>query len=487
MGRVLPTMHEDGSRRWIRSKPSDGVWFRRRRVVAYALMALYVAIPHLRMNGMPLMLLDAPRRHFTLFGYTFLATDTLLFMLLLGTLALAVFTFTAVFGRVWCGWGCPQTVWMEFLFRPIERWAEGGRMGSMNIDKTGKHLSPRRLAKFAIYFVLSLALAHTFLAYFVGVDALTVWVTRSPVEHPSSFAVMAITAILVYLNFAYFREQTCTIACPYGRWQSVLLDRSSLVVAYDHGRGEPRMKGTKERVANAGDCIDCGACVATCPTGIDIRHGLQMECIHCTQCADACDSIMESVGKPKGLVRYTSREILAGEKTHIVRPRTVLYPVALAVVLGAFVWQLEHKEEADVMLLRSIETPFTENADGTVSNQVRIKIANRAGVDRRYRLDVVSAEGARVIIPVNPFPVAKGATATVSMFVILPRSAFVDGDHMITVRVSDGVDFSSTFPYRLLGPQGETGMARERREEDEAEEAAERMAKRGLRPKERQR
>jgi cytochrome c oxidase accessory protein FixG len=474
-------MNEDGSRRWIRPKPSDGAWQRRRRLVAYALMAVYLAIPHLQMSGKPLMLLDAPRREFTLFGYTFLATDTLLFMLLLGTLALAVFSFTALFGRVWCGWGCPQTVWMEFLFRPIERWAEGGRNASMNIDKSRTHFHPRRVAKVAIYFVLSLVLAHTFLAYFVGVDALKLWVTRSPVEHPSSFAIMAVTTILVFLDFAYFREQTCTIACPYGRWQSVLLDKSSLVVAYDYVRGEPRMKGMKDRAPNAGDCIDCGACVATCPTGIDIRDGLQMECIHCTQCADACDAIMESVGKPKGLVRYTSREILAGEKKHIVRPRTVLYPAALAIVVGTLVWQLETKAKADVMLLRSIETPFTENADGTVSNQVRVKIANRAGSDRAYRIEVSGAEGGSVIIPVNPFPVAKGRTETVSMFVVLPSSAFDDGDHMITVRISDGGAFAGEFPYRLLGPQGETEQAHDARKDATREQ----QDKQGARSRER--
>ncbi len=462
-------MNEDGSRNWIRPKPSDGAWERRRRVVAYALMVVYLAIPHIEMNGKPLMLLDVPRREFTLFGFTFLSTDTLLLMLLLGVLALTVFSFTALFGRVWCGWGCPQTVWMEYLFRPIERWAEGGRNASMNIDKSGNHLHPRRLGKYAIYFVLSLVLAHTFLAYFVGVDALKVWITRSPVEHPSSFAIMGVTTILVFLDFAYFREQTCTIACPYGRWQAVLLDKSSLVVAYDPGRGEPRMKGTKDRLPNAGDCIDCGACVATCPTGIDIRDGLQMECIHCTQCADACDAIMEAVGKPKGLIRYTSQEILAGHKKHIVRPRTVLYPAALAIVAGTLVWQLETKENADVMLLRSTETPFVENADGTVSNQVRVKIANRSGSDRAYRIEVSGAERGSVIIPVNPFPVAKGKTETVSMFVVLPSGAFDDGDHMITVRVSDGDDFGDEFPFRLLGPRGETEKGRDVREDEERE------------------
>jgi len=464
-------MNEDGSRRWVRPKPSDGAWQRRRRAVAYVLMVVYLAIPHIQMNGKPLILLDAPRREFTFFGYTFLSTDTLLLMLLLGTLALTVFSFTALFGRVWCGWGCPQTVWMEFLFRPIERWAEGGRMASMNIDKSKNHLHPRRLAKFAIYFVLSLVLAHTFLAYFVGVDALKVWVTRSPVEHPSSFAVMAVTTILVFLDFAYFREQTCTIACPYGRWQSVLLDKSSLVVAYDTRRGEPRMRGTKERAPNAGDCIDCGACVATCPTGIDIRDGLQMECIHCTQCADACDAIMDAVGKPRGLIRYSSMEILSGEKRHIVRPRTVLYPVALVLVAGTLVWQIETKEAADVVLLRSTETPFTESADGTVQNQVRVKIANRAGSDHSYRITVIGAEGGTVVIPVNPFPVAKGKSETVSLFVMLPHRAFANGEHMVTVHISDGASYAADFPYRLLGPQGETENERGVREEKEREPA----------------
>lgn len=446
-------MNEDGSRRWIRPKPSSGEWWTRRRVVAYVLMVVYLSIPHIRFHGKPLILLDAPRREFTLFGYTFLPTDTLLLMLLLGILILAVFSFSALFGRVWCGWGCPQTVWMEYLFRPIERLFEGGRVGSMNIDKSGSHFTPRRLAKFAVYFVIALVLAHTFLAYFVGVDQLKIWVTRSPIEHPSSFAVMAVTTILVFLDFSYFREQTCTIACPYGRWQSALLDKSSLIVAYDYNRGEPRMKGGKDRPQNAGDCIDCAACVNTCPTGIDIRDGLQMECIHCTQCIDACDAIMASVNKPKGLIRYTSREILSGERRHIVRPRTIAYPIALALLLSVFVWQLSAKEVADITLLRSISAPFTEEPDGRISNQVRLRIANRSGMDRRYRIELLGAEGGQVIVPVNPLPVAKDHTETTSMFVILDRGTFQNGQHEIRVRVSDGEEYAKEFTYQLLGPK----------------------------------
>ncbi|MFP5355226.1 MAG: 4Fe-4S dicluster domain-containing protein, partial [Gemmatimonadota bacterium] len=202
-----------------------------------------------------------------------------------------------------------------------------------------------------------------------------------------------------------------------------------------------------------GDCIECQACVLTCPTGIDIRDGLQMECIHCTQCADACDAIMTSIGKPTGLIRYTSREILEGGRRHLLRPRTVIYPVAFAAVLGIFIWQLGTKATADITLLRSLDRPFIEEADGRIANQVRLRIANRSGEDQRYRIEIDGAGEGQVIIPVNPFPVAEGRTETTSFFVLLPREAFASGDRMITVKVSDGDDFSGEFPYRLLGPR----------------------------------
>jgi cytochrome c oxidase accessory protein FixG len=466
-GRVLPTMNEDGSRRWLRPRPSRGVWWRRRRAVAYALMAAFLAIPHIQLNGKPLILLDAPRREFTLFGYTFLPTDTLLFMLFLFIAVLTIFLLTAFFGRVWCGWGCPQTVWMEFLYRPLERLIEGPPSFSQQLDREKRHFHPRRVLKFAVYGVVSLVMAHTFLAYWVGVDQLVVWVTRSPVEHPSSFAVMAVTSALVFADFAYFREQTCTIACPYGRWQAALLDRSSLIVAYDPGRGEPRMKGMKDRPAAAGDCVDCAMCVTTCPTGIDIRDGLQMECIHCTQCADACDAVMAKIGKPAGLIRYTSRELLAGQREHWLRPRTVIYPALLTVVLGAFVYLVSTKSTADVTLLAGTGAPYLEAPDGSITNQVRVKIANRSSRDQRYEIQVLGAEGGQVIVPINPFAVPKGRTDLTSVFVTMTRRAFHEGRRPITVRVTDGHDFTQEFPFRLLGPEYE------RRHDDDEHERRE--------------
>ncbi|HLB37401.1 MAG TPA: 4Fe-4S binding protein, partial [Gemmatimonadales bacterium] len=222
-GPVLPTLNQDGTRRWLRPKLSRGRFFRRRRGLAWVLIALFALIPYLRLNGKPLILLDVVRRQFTMFGTTFLPTDTVLLMLLLVGIFLAIFWLTAVYGRVWCGWACPQTVYMEFLYRPIERLIEGGSRAQSDLDRRGWAL--RRLIKHAVFVGLSLFLAHTFLAYFVGVEELRRWVTRSPVEHPAAFLVMATTTALMFLDFGWFREQVCMVACPYGRLQSVLLDR----------------------------------------------------------------------------------------------------------------------------------------------------------------------------------------------------------------------------------------------------------------------
>ncbi|MFN2317011.1 MAG: cytochrome c oxidase accessory protein CcoG [Gemmatimonadales bacterium] len=451
-GRVLSTLNEDGSRRWIRPKPSPGGFWHARQIVAIVLMVVFFAIPYLKVGGRPLVLLDVPRREFTLAGYTFLPTDTMLLMLLMLSIALGIFLLTALFGRVWCGWACPQTVYMEFLFRPIERWLEGGRSGSVVLDKEGRHFHPRRLLKHVIYLVLALFLAHTFLAYFVGIEQLVQWVQRSPLEHPTSFLVMAGTTALIFADFAWFREQTCIVACPYGRLQSVLLDRKSLIVGYDPNRGEPRMRGVKERAATAGDCIDCGACVLTCPTGIDIRDGLQMECIHCTQCADACDAIMDQVHKPRGLIRYTSQDSLAGAPQRLLRPRVVLYPAIMSLSVGLLVYNLGTKADTDVTLLRGVGAPFTRQPDGAIVNQVRIKLTNRARVDRAYQVELLEPAGANLVIPVNPIPVAAGQALETSVFVMLPETGFRGGERQAIIRLTDGAGYQEDIIYRLLGP-----------------------------------
>lgn len=453
--RVLSTLNDDGSRRWLRPKPAPGRFWRRRRAVAYLLMVVFFALPYVQIGGRPAILLDIPRREFTLAGTTFLPTDTLLLMLLMVSIALGIFLLTALFGRVWCGWACPQTVYMEFLFRPIERWLEGGRSGSLAMDRERRHLHPRRLLKHAIYLGLALFLAHTFLAYFVGVDTLAQWVRRSPVEHPTAFLVMAGTTAAIFADFAWFREQTCIVACPYGRLQSVLLDRRSLIVGYDPGRGEPRARGAAARAAGAGDCIDCGACVLTCPTGIDIRDGLQMECIHCTQCADACDAIMDQVGTPRGLIRYTSQAALAGAPRGLLRPRVVAYPAILAVSLGLLVYNLGARPVADVTVLRGLGAPFTRDAEGMVVNQVRLKIVNRSRAERLYLIALPEGSEARLVVPRNPVPVTGGATVEASLFVVASPGAFRGGEHLITFVITDQAGFEGRYPYRLVGPASE--------------------------------
>jgi len=472
--RVLPTLNPDGTRRWLRPKLFPGRFLRRRRALAWGLIALFTAIPYLRMNGKPLILLDVIHRQFTLFGATFLPTDSVLLMLLLVGIFLGIFLLTATYGRVWCGWACPQTVYMEFLYRPIERLIEGAPSAQERLDRHRLH--PRRLLKYAAFGALSMFLAHTFLAYFVGVSALARWVTRSPFDHPVAFLVMAGTTALMLLDFGWFREQVCMVACPYGRFQSVLLDRRSLIVGYDHRRGEPRGKlGRRGLVLvngppRAGDCIDCGACVVTCPTGIDIRDGLQMECIHCTQCMDACDAIMDRVGRPRGLIRYSSRDELAGAPRRILRFRIVLYPLLLVLVWGALAWALTHRAPADVTVLRGLGSPFTVLSSGLVSNQIRVKIVNRDSVDHRYRIDVEAVgkaadEPIEMIAPENPIPVAAGKSATATVFVEAPQRAFDDGRREVRFRIGDGAGWSDVLPYRLLGPEAhEEREGKERRE-----------------------
>jgi cytochrome c oxidase accessory protein FixG len=450
--RVLSTLNRDGSRRWIRPKLSSGKFYRRRLVTAWSLIAVFTLIPILRMNGKPLILLDIPKREFTFFGATFLPTDTFLLMLLLFGIFVGIFLLTALLGRVWCGWACPQTVYMEFLYRPLERWIEGGRIRQLELDARGP--DARRVIKYVVFFAISALLANTFLAYFVGWDRLLGWMTSPPTQHPVAFSVMLGTTLLMFLDFAWFREQTCIVACPYGRFQSVLLDRQSLIVGYDGARGEPRAPWRRGHDRSAGDCIDCGLCVTTCPTGIDIREGLQMECIACTQCIDACDAVMDRVGLARGLIRYSSQQELETGSSRFLRPRLVVYSGILVAVFGAFAFSLGGKATADVTLLRGLGAPFQVLPNGEVSNQIRIKIANRSGEPRSYRYEIVEPAGVTLIAPENPLDVDAGDSQMTAAFVNAPPSAFADGELAMVLAIRDGIDFDGRYSYRLLGPGG---------------------------------
>ncbi len=449
---ILSTMNRDGSRRRIRPKVSKGRYYRPRFLTAWGLILSFVLIPIIKLNGKPLMLLDIAKREFTFFGATFLPTDTFLLMLLLFSIFVGIFLVTAIWGRVWCGWACPQTVYMEFIYRPLEVFIEGGRNQQIKTDKTG--ISGRRLLKHIVFFVVSAFLANTFLAYFVGWSRLLDWMTSSPTAHPIAFGVMIGTTVLMFGDFGWFREQTCILACPYGRFQSVLLDRQSLIVGYDEERGEPRQPWRKKEDRTGGDCIDCGLCVSTCPTGIDIREGgLQMECIACTQCIDACDVIMDKIGKPRGLVRYTSQAELESGKRTFIRPRLVVYSVMLLVMFGTLAFSLVGKSTADVTILRGLGAPFSVLQTGEVSNQIRIKIANRSGEERSYTFELVDAVGLTLVAPENPLTVSAGDSQMTGAFITTSPNSFIAGEIDISLRITDGVDFDELKPYRLVGPE----------------------------------
>ncbi len=459
---ILSTMRQDGTRRWLHPRLSRGSFLRARRWLACALIAIFTLLPYARINGKPAVLLDLPHREFTVFGFTFLSTDTLLLALALLTLILGICLVTAVAGRMWCGWMCPQTVYMEFVFRPIERFLDGPPGAGHRAGR--KTTTTRTLAKYAVYLVIAVYLAHTFLAYFVGVEELARWVRRSPLEHPIPFFVMAGMTGLMMFDFAYFREQMCVVACPYGRLQSVMLDRDSLIVSYDPRRGEPRGKmglrkpssplplGEGQGVRAFGDCIDCGLCNDTCPTGIDIRKGLQMECIACTQCIDACDAVMTRISKPKGLIRLSSQAAIDREPRHALRPRVILYPALIVVLLAAFLVVLLNKKSADVTLLPGVGPLFSETAPGQITNQLRLVIENRSGRDAIYTIEILGDVPAHFARRPEPIAISAGKSTRTPMAIVAPDSTFTHGLSDIRVRVSDDKTFHQDLPCRLLGP-----------------------------------
>jgi cytochrome c oxidase accessory protein FixG len=462
---VLSTLNRDGSRRWIRPRLSPGSFLTARRAVGWLLIAIFTLIPYLTLNDRPLVLLDLPARRFTLFGHTFLPTDTLLLALLIVGVFLTIFFLTAIFGRVWCGWACPQTVYMEFLFRPLERLFDGapGRVNTGGFRGSG----PARLLKYVCYLLAAAFLAHTFLAYFVGVEQLRYWILGSPLDHPVGFLVVAAVTALMLFDFGFFREQVCLLACPYGRLQSALLDRRSLIISYDRKRGEPRGKSRRKPVSATpvdltigatdpeplGDCIDCQMCVTTCPTGIDIRNGLQMECIGCAQCIDACDAIMTKISRPRGLIRYTSQAALEGSPSRIVRPRVVIYSTILALVTALFLLVLSASSGLDISVLRGLGQPYSTTADGRIRNPVRIRLTNRGDGPASVSLTVLSPEGCELVIDEAIAPIEPGAEKMIVASLVAPKSAFSSGRAAAVVQVSSGNDSPRDARFIMTGPR----------------------------------
>ena len=461
----VTTIRSDGSRPFLYPADTRGRLTTARRAVAAFLVVFYLALPWIKINGYPAVLLDVLERRFHLFGITLPAQDMWLLFFVITGVGFSLFFVTALFGRIWCGWACPQTVFLEHVYRPIERLVEGDavRRRALAAAPMSWEKFSKRTLKHGIYILLSAVFTHLFLAYFVSVPEVWHMVSKAPSEHWSVFVFMAAYTGITYFIFAWFREQVCIVLCPYGRIQSALTDDHTLVIGYDAVRGEPRGRaGT----AGAGDCVACQRCVQVCPTGIDIRQGLQLECVGCTACIDACDSVMDRLGRPRGLVRYDSQNGFAGRPTRWFRPRTILYFVLLLAGASVATWALSTLKPASFGVTRMMGAPYIVDST-TVRNQFMVRVVNKRNVPQGFivRVDGAPADATRTGFAGT---VEIGPLGEVVQPLILqkPRASY-DGPFHFFVQVEDA---AGTFKVRreveFLGPE-----ARLLREEEEEKRA----------------
>lgn len=382
----IATVDERGKRLWIFPKMPKGRFFDRRKVVSYLLLAFLFAGPFLRIGGEPLLMINILERKFVILGQVFWPQDTIYFVL--GMIAMVVFVivFTVAFGRIFCGWVCPQTIFMELVFRRIEYWIEGDAVYQKKLANSPwtREKIVKRVAKHSVFFGISFLIANIFLAYIIGSEALISIITEPPAEHIAGLLGILVFSFIFYGVFAYMREQVCIAICPYGRLQGVLLDRDSVVIAYDHVRGEQRSKFRKDEdraSVGKGDCIDCHACVAVCPTGIDIRNGTQLECVNCTACIDACDDIMDRIDKPRGLIRFASENQITDNAPFRVTGRAKAYTAVLVVLTGVLSLLLFLRSEVETSILRTPGMLYQSEGNGVYSNLYNYSIVNKTNRD----------------------------------------------------------------------------------------------------------
>lgn len=384
----VTTIRDDGSRLFLHPADARGVFTKARRWSGLGLVAIYLSLPWIKIGGYPAVFLDIAGRRFHLFGLTLAFQDAWLLFFGITGLGFTLFFVTALLGRVWCGWACPQTVFLEHVYRRIERWLKGDATKRRALDAapwTGSKIF-RRGFKQVIFFTLSAIIAHLFLAYYVSLPELWSMMRTAPAENWSAFLFVFIFTAILYFNFAWFREQLCIVICPYGRLQSALIDDHSMVIGYDATRGEPRGHVGTE---GAGDCVACNRCVQVCPTGIDIRQGLQIECIGCAACVDACDEIMTKVHRPKGLVRYDSLAAFNGGRTKWFRPRTVIYGILLIVGACVAAWALSTVRPAAISITRMTGAPYYVD-EHAVRDQFMIRLVNKATHPESFVVKVVA-------------------------------------------------------------------------------------------------
>lgn len=458
------SMDESGRRVFIFPAPVSGFWRRARNIVEILLIIFFLVLPWIKIGGHQALLLNIGDRQFSIFGLTFWAHDAPLIFFIVAFLAIGLAFITAVWGRIWCGWGCPQTVFIDGVFRRLEYWIIGSHVQQRNLAK-----APWGIKKFfklsvlwSLFLVASLIIAHSFLAYFVGADNLVEMTQHNPYENWTIFLIMGFITAVILFDFGWFREQFCIIMCPYGRFQSVLMDDDSLTVSYDPIRGEPR-KGAAAEGQKEGDCIDCYKCVAVCPTGIDIREGLQLECIGCTACIDACDEVMEKIEKPKGLIRYATGSSLKGIQSKFLKPRVAIYTVLLVAVVTALIFSISQRQDIVVTVLRGKDSPYQIVNNGEsgeeIINHFKLHLKNQTFEDLNLQMAIPNTWKEKKVVLVSQSETINlegGMNSTLHIFIKFPRSLIgIEGSKNIELDFIDTTDnkIKTQENVKLVGPK----------------------------------
>jgi cytochrome c oxidase accessory protein FixG len=454
---TITTVDQKGQRVWVYPKKPSGNLHRWRVAVAMFLLCVLFAGPFIKIGGQPFLLLNVFERRFVIFGQAFWPQDFVVLSLVLITFFVFVILFTVVFGRIWCGWMCPQTLFMEMVFRKIEYWIEGDANQQRRLDKEPWHATKifKKVGKQFIFTLISILIAHTTMAYLIGAEETLNTVLHSPANNISGFFGIVLFTAVFYGVFARFREQACIAVCPYGRLQGVLLSKDSIVVAYDWIRGEPRGKVRKNDHDNPthGDCVDCKLCYHVCPTGIDIRNGTQLECVNCTACIDACDEVMIKIGKPKGLIRFASFNSIEKGIQRLLSPRVVAYSLVLSALIGFVSVALFTRSDIETTVLKIPGTTFQRTDDGYISNMYNIELVNKSFEEVTLDLRIESPAGA-VLQKVGEaaITVPGGALEKGVFFVKIHSTSIVAPKTEVTIGVYRSGEKIETLSTKFISP-----------------------------------
>ncbi len=459
---TIGTINEEGKRAWVFPKKPSGRFYEYRKWVSYGLLLFLIASPFVKLNGNQFLMFNVLERRFNIFGFPFWPQDFHLFVIsmIIGVIFIALFT--VAFGRIFCGWMCPQTIFLEMVFRRIEYWIDGDRGAQMRLNRQPWNAEKirKRVFKWFVFFVISFLIANVFLAYLIGSDTLVRYITDGPLQHLSTLISLLIFTGVFYFVFAWFREQVCIIACPYGRLQGVLLDNKSIVVAYDHKRGEAEngrkkfRKGEDRDALGHGDCIDCFQCVNVCPTGIDIRNGTQLECVNCTACIDECDTIMEKIDKPKGLIRYASEDNIEKKTKFTFTPRLKGYSAVLFILTGVLIGMLFLRNDLEANILRLPGQLYERKEGNIISNVYTFKLINKTTKevpDVSFKL--ISHKGAINVVTHQNFSVPAEKLAEGTLFIDINAAALNGDKDKLKIGVYSGNTLIETTTTRFLAPR----------------------------------